>query len=85
MDNKYIRGAVLVVGGVVLLGVLLWLGEFIANASSDDAFGLTAQGALGVGGWLTWLIIGGVWCVWRFYQRSLSIFRCSRIHFLFLR
>jgi uncharacterized membrane protein len=60
MDNKYIRGAVLVVGGVVLLGVLLWLGEFIANASSDDAFGLTAQGALGVGGWLTWLIIGGV-------------------------
>ena len=60
MDNKYIRGAVLVVGGVILLGVLLWLGEFIANASSDDAFGLTAQGATGVGGWLTWLIIGGV-------------------------
>lgn len=60
MENKYIRGAVFAIGGVVLLGALLWLGEYIANASSDEAFGLAAQGATGPGGWLTWLIISAV-------------------------
>jgi uncharacterized membrane protein len=60
MENKYIRGLVMVGGGVILLGILLWLGEFIANAASEDAYGLSLQGAWGAGGWLTWLIIGGV-------------------------
>jgi hypothetical protein len=57
MENKYVRGLVIAVGGTVALGILLWLGEFIANASSEEAYGLTLQGALGAGGWLTWLIV----------------------------
>jgi uncharacterized membrane protein len=60
MDNKYVRGAVTVVIGFVILGVLLWLGEAIATSSSADAYGLSAQGAFGSGGWLTWLIVGAV-------------------------
>jgi uncharacterized membrane protein len=60
MDNKYIRGAVFAVGGIVALGILLWIGELIANASSDEAWGLAAQGAWGPGGWMTGLIIGAV-------------------------
>lgn len=60
MQNKYVRGLVLAVLGVVIFGVLLWAGEWIANAQSEDAFGLTLQGAFGSGGWLTWLIIGGI-------------------------
>jgi uncharacterized membrane protein len=60
MENKYIRGAVLVVGGVILLGALLWLGDIIAGAQSDDSFGVSAQETWGASGWATWLIIGGV-------------------------
>jgi uncharacterized membrane protein len=45
---------------VILLGALLWLGDFIAGAQSDEAFGLGAQDTWGAGGWATWLIIGGV-------------------------
>mgnify|MGYP006285970133 CR=1 FL=1 len=60
MDNKYVRGLVISLASVVGLGVLLWLGELIANASSDEAYGLALQGAWGSGGWLTWLLIGGV-------------------------
>jgi len=60
MENKYVRGLVIVVVGFVILGALLWLGEFIANAASEDAYGLTLQGALGPGGWLSALIIGAV-------------------------
>jgi uncharacterized membrane protein len=60
MENKYIRGLVIVVVGFVILGALLWLGEVIANAASPDAYGLALQGALGTGGWLTWLIVGAV-------------------------
>jgi uncharacterized membrane protein len=60
MENKYVRGAVLVVGGVILLGALLWLGDVIANASSDEAYGISAQDTWGASGWLTWLIIGGI-------------------------
>lgn len=60
MENKYIRGLVVVVVGFVILGILLWLGEVIANAASEDAYGLALQGAWGAGGWLTWLIVGAV-------------------------
>ena len=60
MQNKYVRGLVVALGSVIGLGVLLWLGELIANASSDEAYGLALQGAWGPGGWLTWLLIGGV-------------------------
>lgn len=60
MQNKYVRGLVIALASVVSLGVLLWLGELIANASSEEAYGLALQGAWGPGGWLTWLIVGGV-------------------------
>jgi uncharacterized membrane protein len=60
MQNKYVRGLVIAVASTLALGILLWLGELIANASSEDAFGLALQGAWGAGGWLTWLLIGGV-------------------------
>lgn len=60
MQNKYVRGAVTVVGGFIVLGALLWLGEAIATSRSSEAYGLSAQGALGNAGWLTWLIVGAV-------------------------
>lgn len=60
MDNKYVKGLVVAVASVVGLGVLLWLGELIANASSEDAYGLTLQGAFGPGGWMSALIVGAV-------------------------
>jgi uncharacterized membrane protein len=58
MQNKYVRGLVVALGSAIALGALLWLGELIANASSDEAFGLALQGAWGAGGWMTWLLIG---------------------------
>lgn len=61
MDNKYVRGLILVVVGFAILGGLLWVGELVAGATGGgDDFGLAEQGALGAGGWLTWLIIGAV-------------------------
>ncbi|MFQ5943633.1 MAG: ECF transporter S component [Anaerolineales bacterium] len=60
MDNKYIRGAVISAVTFVALGALLWLGDVIANASSDEAFGLSLQDTFGAAGWLTWLIVGAV-------------------------
>lgn len=58
--NRIVRALVTVVVGTVALGVLLWVGELVANASSDEAFGLALQGVWGAGGWLTWLIVGAV-------------------------
>jgi uncharacterized membrane protein len=56
MDNKYVRGAVTVIVGAIALAVLLWLGGAIATARGASGLG----GALGSGGWLTWLIVGAV-------------------------
>jgi uncharacterized membrane protein len=39
---------------------LLWVGSFIAGATSDESFGLVPQDELGLGGWLTWLIVAAV-------------------------
>src|SRR4030065_568019 len=58
MDNKYVRGLVPVVVGFVILGALLWLGEAIAPSSSSEAYGLSAQGPFGAGGWVTSLSVG---------------------------
>jgi energy-coupling factor transport system substrate-specific component len=66
MDNKYVRGAVIVVVGMAILVGLLFLGDVLATATSGgQAFGMAAQPALGEGnplqgGWLPWVIIGGV-------------------------
>ncbi len=65
MSNKYVRGLVLAVGGMVLLVALLYLGDVIASATSGgESFGVTAQSLLGDGnilqGWLFWIVIGAV-------------------------
>ena len=73
MDNKYVRGLVLVVVGMVILGALLWVGELIANASSGgEAFGLAAQGAFGAGGWVIWLAVGAavLYIIYVFFAES---------------
>jgi len=69
MDNKYVRGLVYVVVAMVILVGLLYLGDVIAtaiaNAKGQEAFGVTAAPLFGAenplqGGWLPWIIIGGV-------------------------
>ncbi len=60
MDNKYIRGLVIVVISVVLLIVLLYIGDVIANATSGgEAWGLGPLN-FSLGGWLIWVLVGGV-------------------------
>lgn len=59
-ENRYLRPLVPMVIGLVAAVVLLYLGNLIAAARSDDAFGLAAQNTFGVGGWATWLIIAAV-------------------------
>jgi uncharacterized membrane protein len=50
-----------VVVGLVALVVLLYLGNLIANArSGGQAWGLGQQSAFGLGGWVTWTVIGAV-------------------------
>jgi len=66
MENKYIRGLVYVVVGLVILVALLYLGDVIAAATSGgESYGVTAAPMLGtggniLGGWLTWVIVGGI-------------------------
>jgi uncharacterized membrane protein len=66
MDNKYIRGLVLVIAGMVALIVLLYLGNIIASSRSSEAWGIGAGQAPAfapgnlLGGWVPWVIIGGV-------------------------
>jgi uncharacterized membrane protein len=60
IQNKYLRPLPYVVGGLVVAIILLYVGELIANASSDEAWGLAPQDEFGVGGWVTWLVIAAV-------------------------
>lgn len=68
MDNKYVRGLVYVVVGLVILVILLYLGDALAKGvKPDEAWGISAdqQPALGTEGniftgWLPWVVIGGV-------------------------
>ncbi len=61
MSNKYVRGLVFVVVGVIILIALLYLGDVIAAATSGgESYGVSAQTMLGINGWLTWVIVGGV-------------------------
>jgi hypothetical protein len=61
MTNKWVRPILPIVIGFVALAVLLYVGNVIAAArSGGEAYGLGAQTVLGIGGWLTWLIIGAI-------------------------
>lgn len=60
MDNKYVRGLVVIGGGTILLGALLWLGDVIARARDPEAYGVSAQPVWGASGWGTWLIVAAV-------------------------
>ncbi|MBN1122922.1 MAG: ECF transporter S component [Anaerolineae bacterium] len=65
MSNKYVKGLVFVVVGIVILVALLYLGDVIASAASGgESYGVSAQSPFGGGnllqGWATWVIIGGV-------------------------
>lgn len=57
-SNNYGKAAIISVAGFVVLTALLWLGELIANARSEDAFGLVDQG--GLGSMLPWVAAGAV-------------------------
>jgi hypothetical protein len=59
-QNRYLRPLPPLVVGVVVSGVLLYIGSLIASLRSPDAFGLAAQAMFGAGGWATWLIIAAI-------------------------
>ena len=60
IENRYVRPVPYVVVGLIAAFVLLFMGELIANSRSGEAFGITAQTAFGVGGWVTWLLIAAI-------------------------
>ncbi|HLO31950.1 MAG TPA: ECF transporter S component [Anaerolineales bacterium] len=61
MTNKWVRPILPIVIGFAALAILLYLGNAIASMrGGENAYGLGAQTALGIGGWITWLIIGAV-------------------------
>ncbi len=61
MTNKWVRPILPIVIGFVVLAILLYVGNVIAAArSGGEAYGLGAQTALGIGGWVTWLIVGAI-------------------------
>lgn len=60
LENKYLRPLPSVIIGLVAAVVLLYIGNVIASARSEEAFGLAFQATFGAGGWVTWLIIGTI-------------------------
>lgn len=61
MSNKYVRGLVIIVVGVIVLLALLFIGDLIAAQSADASrlsWGPEESGILGW--WLTWVIVGAV-------------------------
>lgn len=59
-NNRYLRPLPYVIIGTVVAIVLMYLGEFIASATSDEAWGLAGQDEFGAGGWVTWIIVAAV-------------------------
>ena len=59
-ENRYLRPLPAVIIGLIAAVVLLFIGNLIASARSEDAFGLALQDTFGAGGWVTWLIVGAV-------------------------
>ncbi|MFQ5399937.1 MAG: ECF transporter S component [Anaerolineae bacterium] len=59
-ENRYLKPLPYIIGGLVVSVILLYVGEFIAGATSDEAFGLAPQAEFGIGGWVTWLIVAAV-------------------------
>ena len=62
MNNKYVRGLVVVLIGLIALLVLLFIGDLIAGVQSAEAARLAwTPGDSGIPGWwLTWVIVGAV-------------------------
>jgi uncharacterized membrane protein len=60
IENRYLRPLPAIIIGVVAAIVLLYVGDLIAGARSDEAFGLVPQDEFGLGGWATWVIVAGV-------------------------
>jgi uncharacterized membrane protein len=60
IENRYLRPLPTIIIGLVAGIILLYIGTFIANVRSEDAFGLTAQSAFGAGGWATWVIVAAI-------------------------
>ena len=60
IENKYLRPLPSIIIGLIAAIILLFIGNFIANSRSAEAFGLALQATFGAGGWVTWLIVGAV-------------------------
>jgi hypothetical protein len=60
IENRYLKPLPWIVVGVIVAVVLLYIGDVIASASSDSAFGLGPQDEFGTAGWATWVIVGAV-------------------------
>jgi uncharacterized membrane protein len=60
LENRYLRPLPPIIIGLVAAVVLLFIGNVIANARSDEAFGLAARSAFGASGWVTWLIVAAI-------------------------
>lgn len=59
--NKYVRGLITIAVGVVILIVLLYVGDVVANLmSGGEASRLGPLNEFGLTGWVIWVIIGGV-------------------------
>jgi hypothetical protein len=58
IQNRYLRPLPALILALLATVILLFVGNLIAGARSADAFGLALQQTFGLGGWLTWLVVG---------------------------
>jgi|GEM_PF-156356 len=81
-ENKYVKGLIYVLVGLVILVALLALGNVIASSRSGEAFGVAfTPGGNGaqlwnseapLTGWLPWIVIGGIllYLIYVFFAES---------------
>jgi uncharacterized membrane protein len=72
MNNKYVRGLIVVVVGLVILAVLLLIGDLLAVArGASQSLSLLPQGGL-LQWWGLWVIVGGLvlYLVYIFFART---------------
>ncbi len=60
IKNRYLRPLPYIIIGTLVAVILMYIGEFIANARSDEAWGLAGQDEFGAAGWVTWIIAAAV-------------------------